>query len=101
MGTVVFPDAACKFFIQADPEERAHRRLQQLKKQHVHATVAAISQDLAQRDTRDQQRQNAPLKPAADAIVLDTTSLTVEQSLALVMHHVATRLSLNLDESGR
>lgn len=98
MGTVVFPDAICKFFIHADPEERARRRLHQLKKQHVHATVDAISQDLAQRDTRDKQRQNAPLKPAADAIVLDTTSLTIEQSLALIMHHVA--IHLNLDESG-
>lgn len=101
MGTVVFPDAACKFFIQADPAERAKRRLDQLKNRDIHATVATISQDLEQRDTRDKHRQSAPLKPAADAIVFDTTFLTVEQSFEQLMQQVANRLSLNLDESGR
>ncbi|HVV68418.1 MAG TPA: (d)CMP kinase [Gammaproteobacteria bacterium] len=79
MGTVVFPDAQLKIFLQASLEERAKRRFAQLKSQEVHVSLDAILQDLVQRDTRDKQRGVAPLIPALDAILIDTTELTVEQ----------------------
>ena len=92
MGTVVFPDATCKFFISANPEERVRRRLEQLKKQHLHATVAAISQDLQQRDARDEQRVTAPLKPAADAILIDNSTQGAEQTFTQLMQCIVARL---------
>ncbi len=88
MGTVIFPDANLKFFLQATSDERAKRRFNQLKKQGVHASLAEILRDLIQRDARDQERNTAPLKPADDALVIDTTHLDVEQVLSQVMQPV-------------
>lgn len=88
MGTVIFPDAGLKLFLHASPEERAQRRYQQLKKQGIYVTVDSILQDLAARDTRDKQRGVAPLRPAADAIFIDATMLSIEQSLAAAMQYV-------------
>ena len=78
MGTVVFPDAALKIFLTASPEVRAQRRYKQLIEKGIAANLAALSRDLAERDARDANRAVAPLKPAPDAQVLDSSALSVE-----------------------
>lgn len=78
MGTVVFPDATAKAFLTASLEERARRRHKQLKEQGVDANLARLTRELAARDERDAARVVAPLKPAADAEVVDTTGRSVE-----------------------
>jgi cytidylate kinase len=74
MGTVVFPAAALKIFLTATAEERALRRYKQLKDKDSSVTLAALSLDIAERDRKDMTRSVAPLVPAADAIVLDSTA---------------------------
>jgi len=85
MGTVVFPDAPLKVFLTASPEERARRRHKQLKDKGSGVSLAALSREIAERDLKDSTRAVAPLRPAADAHVIDSTSLqdVVEQVLAL------------------
>jgi len=75
MGTVVFPHAALKIFLTASPAERARRRYKQLKEKGSGVSLAALSREIAERDRRDATRPVAPLVPAADAIVLDSTNL--------------------------
>jgi CMP/dCMP kinase len=77
MGTVVFPDALLKIYLTASIEERAGRRYRQLKALGVDANLKTILQDMAARDARDSARDVAPLKPAADAVVVDTTHVDV------------------------
>ena len=91
MGTVVFPDAELKIYLSATAEARAMRRYLQLKKVGKSDTLAHVANELAQRDARDMQRAHAPLKPADDAIVLDTTGLSIEQVLHEVMGEVVKR----------
>ena len=79
MGTVVFPDAPLKLFLTATPEERAKRRYKQLKEQGFSVNLPRLSADIAERDIRDQERSRSPLIPAPGAIVIDTTSSSVEQ----------------------
>lgn len=87
MGTVVFPAAALKVFLTASAEERALRRYKQLKDKGSAVSLPALSREIAERDLRDSTRSIAPLKPAPDAVMLDSTGLTVgavvEQVLAL------------------
>ena len=78
MGTVVFPDAAVKVFLDASLEERAQRRYKQLKEQGFNANLIRLTDELRKRDERDANRSVAPLKPAADAVVVDTTGHPVE-----------------------
>ena len=78
MGTVVFPDAGLKIFLTASPEVRAQRRYKQLIEKGIAANLSALSRDLAQRDARDANRAVAPLAPAPDSQVLDSSSLSVE-----------------------
>jgi cytidylate kinase len=78
MGTVVFPDAALKIFLTASPEVRARRRYKQLIEKGIAANLAALSRDLAERDARDANRALAPLVPAPDSQVLDSSALSVE-----------------------
>ena len=78
-GTVVFPDAACKFFLIADPRERARRRQRDMEARGELLGLQTVLQAQQARDARDAQRDLAPMKPAADAIVLDSTHLTLEQ----------------------
>jgi cytidylate kinase len=78
MGTVVFPDAALKIFLTASPEVRAQRRYQQLIEKGIAANLSALSRDLAERDARDVTRAVAPLAPAPDSQVLDSSGLSVE-----------------------
>jgi len=79
MGTVVFPDAELKVFLTARPEVRAERRYKQLIDKGIHANLRALSRDLEKRDARDASRAVAPLVPAPDSQVLDSTALSVEQ----------------------
>ena len=82
MGTVVFPDAPCKVFLTATPEERARRRYEQLRGQGSDVTLERIREELHQRDERDTQRKVAPLRPSEGAYVIDTTDISVEEVLA-------------------
>lgn len=79
MGTVVFPDALLKVFLDASPEERASRRYFQLKERGIDVSLAEVIDELAKRDARDKARLHAPLKPAKDAVLIDTTGLTIVQ----------------------
>ncbi|HEX5362147.1 MAG TPA: (d)CMP kinase [Fluviicoccus sp.] len=85
MGTVVFPDACLKIFLTASAEARAERRYKQLLQKGFDANLAAILEDIRARDLRDTQRAVAPMKPAADAIVLDSTALGIEAVLQAVI----------------
>jgi cytidylate kinase len=82
MGTVVFPAAALKIYLTASAEERARRRYNQLKDKGLDANLAALSLDIAERDRRDASRPIAPLKPADDALIVDSTSMTIDEVLA-------------------
>ena len=77
MGTVVFPDALLKIFLTASPAERAIRRYKQLREKGISVSLAALEQEIAERDERDARRQIAPLQPAVDAQILDTTRLSI------------------------
>ncbi|MEO8144677.1 MAG: (d)CMP kinase, partial [Betaproteobacteria bacterium] len=79
MGTVVFPDAVLKVFYLASPEVRAQRRYKQLIDKGNHANLAALSRTLGERDQRDAAREVAPLKPATDAVSLDSSGLTIDE----------------------
>ncbi len=85
MGTVVFPDAGLKIFLTASPEIRAQRRYNQLKGKGIDVNLAPLLEDIRARDERDAQRAVAPLKPADDAIILDTTRLGIVEVEDLVM----------------
>ena len=78
MGTIVFPDAALKIFLTASPEVRAQRRYKQLIEKGIAANLGALSRDLAARDARDASRAVAPLVPAPDSQVLDSSALSIE-----------------------
>jgi cytidylate kinase len=77
MGTVVFPTADLKIFLTASPNVRARRRYKQLKQKGIDVNLARLSEDIAARDKRDEQRDVSPLLPAPDAITLDTTALSI------------------------
>ncbi|WP_313548542.1 (d)CMP kinase [Pseudomonas sp.] len=91
MGTVVFPDAELKIFLTASAEERARRRYLQLKKKGESVTLPGLLEEIRERDERDTQRTVAPLKPADDAIVLDSTNLSIEQVLDHILALAAER----------
>jgi cytidylate kinase len=91
MGTVIFPDAGIKVFLTASAEERAQRRYKQLKDKGVSVTLAGLLGEILARDARDASRAVAPLRPADDAVHIDTTGLGIDavvaQVLALVPAH--------------
>jgi len=78
IGTVVFPDALVKLYLTASPAVRAERRARELRALGEQVDEAALARDLAERDRRDAGRSHSPLRPAPDAVVLDTTSLTLD-----------------------
>ncbi|EDL59035.1 (d)CMP kinase [Gimesia maris] len=92
-GTVVFPDAFCKFFLVADPEERARRRHEELQSEGKDITVDEILQQIYQRDQRDEQRDVAPLKAADDALEIDTSAVTIDEVLDRLEQTVRERIS--------
>jgi cytidylate kinase len=85
MGTQVFPDAGLKVFLTASADERAKRRYKQLKGLGIDVTLPALSRDIEERDRRDSERSVAPLRPAEDAQVLDSSDLTIEQVTRTVL----------------
>lgn len=91
MGTTVFPAAAAKIFLTASPEERAQRRYKQLMAKGESVSLRALLEDIQARDERDSQRSTSPLKPAADALILDSTSLSIDEVLAAVIDHVKSK----------
>ena len=92
MGTVVFRDAIIKIYLTARPEERAQRRYKQLIDKGIDASLADLLRDLKERDARDSERPISPLKPAKDAVVLDTTDLHIDQVVEQVLDLVSERL---------
>ena len=84
MGTVVFPDADLKIYLTASAEARARRRHQQLEAAGVSSTLEGLLAGLRERDARDQNRATAPLKPAADAVLLDNSALTIDSTVDTV-----------------
>lgn len=90
MGTVVFPDATLKLFLTASPRARAERRHKQLMEKGVDASIAALSEEIAQRDRRDRERSVAPLVAADDAILLDSTGKTIEAVWRETLAHLPT-----------
>ena len=89
MGTVVFPDAPCKFFLDAGPEVRARRRLHEMEARGERHTLAALAAGIRERDARDRERALAPLRPADDALIVDTSELDPDGVLAVLTAHVA------------
>ncbi len=91
MGTVVFTEAPLKIFLTASAEERASRRYNQLKARGDDVSLASLLEEIRARDERDTQRSVAPLKPADDAIVLDSTELTIDEVVERILGEVASR----------
>ncbi|WP_031578043.1 (d)CMP kinase [Ruminobacter sp. RM87] len=92
MGTVVFPDASAKIFLDASAEERARRRVAQLESRGVAADYDKILKEIADRDYRDRNRATAPLKPADDALVLDSTTLSIQEVVDTAVKFIETKL---------
>jgi cytidylate kinase len=91
MGTVVFPESPYKIFLTASAEERAERRHKQLKNKGVSVSLAAVLEDIRIRDDRDMNRATAPLKAAADALTIDSTSLSIEEVVETIIEFVRSR----------
>ena len=85
MGTVVFPDAPFKVFLTAEVEERVKRRLKQLQESGIAGNISHTLAEVQKRDERDVNRQHSPLKPAKDALVIDTTNLSINEVITKVM----------------
>ena len=93
MGSVVFPDASLKVFLTATARARAERRHKQLMAKGIDVSVARLSREMAQRDRRDSERAVAPLKPAEDAVLVDTTWLDVDTVVARVLEIARLRMA--------
>jgi cytidylate kinase len=85
MGTHVFTDARLKVFLTASPQERAKRRHKQLNDKGIDVNLAALSRDIEERDRRDSERSVAPLRPAEDARILDSSGTTIEEVTETVL----------------
>lgn len=93
MGTVIFPEARCKFFLDARPEVRGRRRFEEMQAKGIQADLAEITEQIRQRDELDRNRPVAPLCPAADAVLVDTSDLDINGVLALLRERVRACLS--------
>ncbi|OOE84554.1 cytidylate kinase [Salinivibrio siamensis] len=93
MGTVVFPQAEAKIFLDASAEERARRRQHQLQGKGVNVTFDRLLSEIQERDDRDRNRAVAPLRPASDALVLDSTSLSIDDVIAQALAFIESKLS--------
>ena len=93
IGTVVFPNAEVKLYLTADPAERARRRAVELRGRGESVDEVALAREIAARDERDSERSHSPLRPAADALRLDTTGLTLEQVVARMEQEVVACLA--------
>jgi cytidylate kinase len=97
MGTVVFPHARLKIFLTASPEERAKRRYKQLKEKGIDANLPDLVAELKARDERDSERSAAPLKAADDAILLDTTEMSIDEVVNQVLQMASQRFGSNVN----
>lgn len=88
MGTVVFPDADFKFFVTASPEIRAQRRFNERKARNEYTDIKNVEADIRKRDEQDQSRKLAPLKPADDAILIDTSEMEIERVIEVMLGHI-------------
>ena len=93
IGTVICPDAEVKLFVTASPERRAARRWQELRDKGMDVTLESVLADVQARDARDSSRATAPLVAAKDAVVIDTSDMTVEQAVATAVRHVQALVS--------
>jgi len=93
MGTVVFPEAEAKIFLDASAEERATRRLKQLQQKGLDVKFDDLLSEIQERDDRDRNRPVAPLRPAEDALVLDSTSMNIEQVVEKALHYIESKLA--------
>lgn len=98
MGTVVFKDARVKVFVTASAEERARRRHKQLIEKGISVNIESLLRDIRDRDARDGSRATAPLKPALDAVILDTTDMTIDSAIAFVLDRYRTQVA---EDSGK
>ncbi|XEI34238.1 (d)CMP kinase [Aeromonas veronii] len=92
MGTVVFPEAEVKIFLDASAEERAQRRYKQLQDKGFDVSFERLLTEIRERDDRDRNRATAPLKPAEDALVVDSTAMTIDEVLATVLAYAEQQL---------
>lgn len=92
MGTVVFPNAQIKFFLDASAEERTKRRVKQLQEKGFNANFDEILAEIKERDFRDRNRAVAPLVPAADAVLLDSTHLSIDEVIQQALDHIRQKL---------
>lgn len=90
-GTVAFPHAECKFYLTATPEVRAQRRLIELQSQGKAASFDELLRDQTARDRRDEEREASPMRPAMDAMIVDTTGLEMDQVIAILQSQIRTR----------
>ena len=86
--TIVFPEADLKFYISASVEERAKRRFTEQQAKNIETTLERVEQDIRERDQMDKSREHSPLQTAEDAIVVDTTSMTINQAVEFVLNRV-------------
>lgn len=93
MGTVVFPQAEVKIFLDASAEERAERRMKQLQQKGLDVNFDHLLKEIQERDYRDRNRAVAPLRPAADALVLDSTEMSIEQVTEQALAYIEQKLS--------
>jgi len=91
MGTVVFPQAQAKIFLDASAEERANRRLKQLQDKGLDVRFADLLSEIQERDDRDRNRPVAPLRPAEDALVLDSTSMTIDEVVEKALQYIESK----------
>lgn len=93
IGTVVFPDAECKFFMTADPDIRAQRRVEELKLAGVTASFDEVRENLLERDRIDSNRADSPLMKAEDAIIIDTSHITIDDQIKIVIDRIKEEVS--------
>ncbi|MCI5800614.1 MAG: (d)CMP kinase [Oscillospiraceae bacterium] len=101
IGTVVLPDADVKIFLTASPEKRAQRRWKELREKGEQVTLQQVLEDVIQRDYNDSHRETAPLRQAEDAVLIDTSELTLEESIEALYRTVRERLDLPEGEENR
>lgn len=92
MGTVVFPEAQVKIFLDASAEERAHRRMKQLQLKGLDVRFDDLLSEIQERDDRDRNRPVAPLRPAEDALVLDSTSMNIDEVVKKALQYIESKL---------
>ncbi len=96
IGTVVFPNAEVKIYLDASVEERARRRFEELWSQGKHVTLEETLKEMEERDQRDKERAVAPLRKAEDAVVIDSTNSDVDRVVERIMHEIKKKMSANL-----